>query len=50
MRRRRLKWKLFWAGVVLALLLIYVASSVVRLGLRTRDLVMREARLAGHPH
>ncbi|MBA2642929.1 MAG: hypothetical protein H0U82_08390 [Actinobacteria bacterium] len=47
MRRRRLKWKLFWAGIVLALLLIYLAGSVVRLGVLARDLVMREARATG---
>lgn len=39
MRRRRLKRKLFWAGIVLALLLIYLASSVIRLGVLARDIV-----------
>ncbi len=43
MRRHRLKRKLFWAGIVLALLLIYLASAVVRVGVLARDLVMRKA-------
>ena len=47
MRRRRLKRRLFWTGVVFALLVIYVALSVVRLGMATRDLITRKARPAG---
>jgi hypothetical protein len=49
MRRRRLKRRLFWTSVIFALLLIYVALSVVRLGIAARDLVTRKARLAGLP-
>ncbi len=47
MRRRTLKRRLFWTGVILALLVIYVALSVIRLGLAARDLVTRKARPAG---
>lgn len=47
MRWRRLKRRLFWTSVVLALLVIYVALSVVRLGIATRALLTRKARPAG---
>jgi cell division protein FtsB len=50
MSRRRLKRRLFWTGVILALLLIYVGASVVRVAAASRDLLTRKARLAGLPY
>ena len=49
MRRRRLKRRLFWTGVIVAFMLLYVVLSVARFSLWTRDLVTGKARLAGLP-
>jgi hypothetical protein len=49
MRRRRLKRRLFWTSIILALLLIWLASSVVRLGVWVTSWVVRKTRLAGLP-
>ena len=49
LRRRRLKRRLLFGGVILALLLIYLAVSVVRVGAAARDLMTRKARPAGLP-
>ena len=41
MTPRRLKRRLFWTCIVLALVMFYVAISVVRLGVSVRDLITR---------
>jgi hypothetical protein len=47
MRRRRLKRRMLLGGVIFALLLIYLAISVVRVGAAARGLMTRKARPAG---
>ena len=49
LRRRQLKRRLLFGGVILGLLLIYLAISVVRVGAAARDLMTRKARPAGLP-
>jgi predicted nucleic acid-binding Zn ribbon protein len=49
LRRRRLKRRLLFGGLILALVLVYVAISVVRVGAAARDLMTRKARPAGLP-
>ena len=38
--RRRLRWRLLWAGLLLGLVLLVVAVSALRIGIRTRDLLV----------
>jgi hypothetical protein len=40
-RRRRLRRRLFWVGVLLGLVLLYAAISALRLGVWCRDLVVK---------
>jgi hypothetical protein len=49
MRRRRIKRRLLFGAVILALVLVYVAIGVARLGAAARDSLTRKARPAGLP-
>jgi hypothetical protein len=44
--RRRLRRRLFWAGALYGLALLYIVASAIRAGLRVREIVAGRERLA----
>jgi hypothetical protein len=47
-RRRRLRRRLLWAGVLLGLVVVLAAASAVRVGLWTRDEIERLVSTVRH--